>query len=105
MVYSCILFIYKYITNIIIIRRVLLFPKGNSQHEMMSVYLEVVMDTKSEGYKKDWSVCGQFSVVISNPDNPKHYFTNSKSLVIYNYLSFFSNLNCRCSSSFLWRGN
>ncbi|CAO3608807.1 unnamed protein product [Mucor hiemalis] len=57
--------------------RVLLFPKGNSQHEMISVYLEVVMDTKSEDYKKDWSVCGQFAVVISNPDNPKHFFANN----------------------------
>ncbi|KAL9553286.1 hypothetical protein MBANPS3_003345 [Mucor bainieri] len=56
--------------------RVLLFPKGNSQHEMASIYLEVVMDTKKEGYNKDWSVCGQFAVVISNPDDPKHFFTN-----------------------------
>lgn len=61
-----------------IIRRVLLFPKGNSQHEMMSVYLEVIMDNKSEDYTKDWSVCGQFAVVISNPDDPKQFFTNSK---------------------------
>lgn len=57
--------------------RILLFPKGNSQHEMISVYLEVVMDTKSENYKKDWSVCGQFAVVISSPDNPKHFFANN----------------------------
>lgn len=56
----------------------MLFPKGNSQHEMMSVYLEVVMDNKSEDYTKDWSVCGQFAVVISNPDDPKQFFTNSK---------------------------
>lgn len=44
---------------------------------MTSVYLEVVMDTKKEGYNKDWSVCGQFAVVISNPDNPTHFFTNN----------------------------
>ncbi|KAI9346681.1 hypothetical protein BD770DRAFT_446666 [Pilaira anomala] len=57
--------------------RVLLFPRGNSQHEMVSVYLEVVIDPKSEDYNKDWSVCGQFSVVISNPDDPTHYFMNT----------------------------
>ncbi|KAI7896065.1 biquitin carboxyl-terminal hydrolase [Mucor mucedo] len=57
--------------------RVLLFPKGNSQHEMMSIYLEVVMDTKGESYTKDWSVCGQFAVVISNPDDPKQFYTNN----------------------------
>lgn len=55
----------------------LLFPKGNSQHEMVSVYLEVVVDNKKvEG--EEWSVCGQFAVVISHPDDPKHFFTNSK---------------------------
>ncbi|KAI7901480.1 uncharacterized protein BX663DRAFT_487626 [Cokeromyces recurvatus] len=56
--------------------RILLFPKGNSQHEMTSIYLEVVMDTKSKEYNKNWSVCGQFAIVISNPDNPKHFFAN-----------------------------
>ncbi|KAI8076584.1 uncharacterized protein B0P05DRAFT_435692, partial [Gilbertella persicaria] len=41
--------------------RVLLFPKGNSQHDQVSIYLEVVMDNKE---KKEWSVCGEFAVII-----------------------------------------
>jgi hypothetical protein len=44
---------------------------------MMSVYLEVV-DPTTYGYGKDWSVCGQFAVVISTPDTPSHYFANRK---------------------------
>ncbi|GAA5804222.1 hypothetical protein HPULCUR_009709 [Helicostylum pulchrum] len=56
--------------------RVLLFPKGNSQHEMVSVYLEAVVDNKKVE-EEEWSVCGQFAVVISHPDDPKHFFTNS----------------------------
>lgn len=54
----------------------MLFPKGNSQHEMISVYLEVVMDKQESNRQKDWSVCGQFAVVISNPDKPNQYFSN-----------------------------
>lgn len=57
---------------------------------MMSIYLEVVMDTKSEGYNKDWSVCGQFAVVISNPDDPKQFYTNSKFELLYPSFFFFS---------------
>lgn len=53
---------------------------------MTSVYLEVVMDTKKEGYNKDWSVCGQFAVVISNPDNPTHFFTNSKLYLKFQFI-------------------
>ncbi|KAI8638136.1 hypothetical protein BD408DRAFT_423510 [Parasitella parasitica] len=56
--------------------RVLLFPKGNTQRESASIYLEVVMDTKKEDYDKNWSVCGQFAVVISSADDSKHFFTN-----------------------------
>ncbi|EIE78602.1 hypothetical protein RO3G_03306 [Rhizopus delemar RA 99-880] len=41
--------------------RILLFPKGNGQHEMMSIYLEVVPE---EGLEKDWSICGQFAIVL-----------------------------------------
>ncbi|KAG1146277.1 hypothetical protein G6F37_001340 [Rhizopus arrhizus] len=53
--------------------RILLFPKGNGQHEMMSIYLEVVPE---EGLEKDWSICGQFAIVISHPTNSKHFFSN-----------------------------
>ncbi|KAI8369997.1 hypothetical protein BD560DRAFT_397327 [Blakeslea trispora] len=54
--------------------RILLFPKGNSQHDMVSIYLEVVNDSKKD--KKNWSVCGEFAVIVSNPDDPKHFFAN-----------------------------
>lgn len=54
-------------------RRILLFPKGNGQHDQMSIYLEVVPE---EGVVKDWSICGQFAVVISQPTNPKYFFSN-----------------------------
>ncbi|KAI8992035.1 hypothetical protein BDF20DRAFT_909725 [Mycotypha africana] len=78
--------------------RVLLFPKGNGgQHDMVSIYLEVVRDNINHNNKnntlsssssstssaasssndKNWSVCAQFAIVISNPDNPKHYFSNN----------------------------
>ncbi|RCH90033.1 hypothetical protein CU098_004566 [Rhizopus stolonifer] len=53
--------------------RILLFPKGNGQHDQMSIYLEVVPE---EGVVKDWSICGQFAVVISQPTNPKYFFSN-----------------------------
>lgn len=75
--------------KLILYRRILLFPKGNGQHEMISVYLEVVMDTKKEGYNKTWSVCGQFAVVISNPDHPKQFFTNRNEFSI-RVLRFFN---------------
>jgi hypothetical protein len=54
-------------------RRTLLFPKGNGQHEMASIYLEVV---QNQDQKKDWAICGQFAIVISDPSNPKHFFSN-----------------------------
>ncbi|KAI9279794.1 hypothetical protein BY458DRAFT_451722 [Sporodiniella umbellata] len=53
--------------------RILLFPKGNGQHETTSIYLELV---PQEGIEKGWSTCGQFSVVISQPSDPKHFFSN-----------------------------
>ncbi|RCH84208.1 hypothetical protein CU097_006643 [Rhizopus azygosporus] len=53
--------------------RTLLFPKGNGQHEMASIYLEVV---QNQDQKKDWAICGQFAIVISDPSNPKHFFSN-----------------------------
>lgn len=50
---------------------------------MVSVYLEAVVDNKKVE-EEEWSVCGQFAVVISHPDDPKHFFTNSKVYYIFN---------------------
>jgi hypothetical protein len=56
---------------------------------MTSIYLEAVVDTKKEDYNKDWSVCGQFAVVISNPDNPRYFFTNRKNYQPRSFFFFF----------------
>ncbi|KAI7870464.1 hypothetical protein BDF14DRAFT_1774466 [Spinellus fusiger] len=55
--------------------RVLLFPKGNTQTENISVYLEIVDSLGS--LKKDWHVCAQFSLILSNPNDPTNYHHNN----------------------------
>ncbi|KAI8073083.1 hypothetical protein BC940DRAFT_290503 [Gongronella butleri] len=55
--------------------RILLFPKGNNQHDYISVYLEVA-DPVKEGHPADWHVCAQFGLVISNPNDPTNYYSN-----------------------------
>jgi hypothetical protein len=70
-------------TNNYVCRRILLFPKGNGQHEMMSIYLEVVPE---EGLEKDWSICGQFAIVISHPTNSKHFFSNRNVATIHHLI-------------------
>jgi ubiquitin carboxyl-terminal hydrolase 7 len=57
-------------------RRILLFPKGNNQGEFVSVYLEVA-DPSEQGLADNWHVCAQFSLVISHPQDPTIYYSNS----------------------------
>ncbi|KAI7906203.1 uncharacterized protein BX663DRAFT_499233 [Cokeromyces recurvatus] len=56
--------------------RILLFPRGNSQTKSLSVYLEIA-NPKEHGIPDDWHVCAQFTLAISNPEDPTIYFTNS----------------------------
>ncbi|KAL0095137.1 hypothetical protein F4703DRAFT_1766363 [Phycomyces blakesleeanus] len=53
--------------------RILLFPKGNSQHDFTSVYLEVA-DPAANNLTPGWHVCAQFSLIISNPNDPTVYY-------------------------------
>ncbi|KAF7729663.1 hypothetical protein EC973_004036 [Apophysomyces ossiformis] len=56
--------------------RILLFPKGNNQQESLSVYLEVA-DPAAHGHPENWHVCAQFSLVISNLNDPTNYYNNN----------------------------
>ncbi|KAI8343131.1 hypothetical protein BC941DRAFT_410498 [Chlamydoabsidia padenii] len=56
--------------------RILLFPKGNNQADFVSVYLEVA-DPAEQELKDNWHVCAQFSLVISNPQDPTMYYNSS----------------------------
>jgi ubiquitin carboxyl-terminal hydrolase 7 len=58
-------------------RRILLFPKGNNQTDFVSVYLEVA-DPMEQGCKESWHNCAQFSLVVSNPQDPTNFYSNSK---------------------------
>ncbi|KAI9009915.1 hypothetical protein CLU79DRAFT_839835 [Phycomyces nitens] len=53
--------------------RILLYPKGNGQHESLSLYLKV---EESSANIPDWHVCAQFGLVISNPDDPTQFYSN-----------------------------
>lgn len=58
------------------LRRILLFPLGNSYpplNDVVSVYLD---HTGPEGMEKDWHVCAQFALVISNPHDPTIHTAN-----------------------------
>ncbi|ORX43087.1 cysteine proteinase [Hesseltinella vesiculosa] len=55
--------------------RILLFPKGNNQHDYISVYLEVA-DPAQDGHPDDWHACAQFSLVIWAPNDPTNYYNN-----------------------------
>ncbi|KAI8994899.1 hypothetical protein BDB01DRAFT_216505 [Pilobolus umbonatus] len=61
--------------------RVLLFPRGNNQREMASVYLEVEPLAGTDS-SKDWSVCAQFGIVISDPTDPTSYYSNSSPSIL-----------------------
>ncbi|KAG0193985.1 hypothetical protein DFQ28_002094 [Apophysomyces sp. BC1034] len=50
--------------------------QGNNQQESVSVYLEVA-DPTSHGYPEHWHVCAQFSLAISNPNDPTNYYNNN----------------------------
>ncbi|KAF9643693.1 cysteine proteinase [Thelephora ganbajun] len=53
--------------------RILLFPSGNSNGppgDVVSVYLD---SANTKGMGKDWHVCAQFALVISNPRYPTIY--------------------------------
>ncbi|KAI9308034.1 hypothetical protein BJ944DRAFT_237359 [Cunninghamella echinulata] len=52
--------------------RILLFPKGNGVKDMVSLYLEVLQ----ENLPAAWSVCAQFALIISNPNDPTNYYAN-----------------------------
>ncbi|KAJ1970583.1 ubiquitin-specific protease ubp15, partial [Dimargaris xerosporica] len=52
--------------------RILLFPFGNNAQDTISMYLECV-HSKEE---KDWVVCAQFVLAISNPNDPTVYYLN-----------------------------
>lgn len=58
-----------------LIRRVLLFPRGNNQKTSFSAYLEV---SNPEKQSSGWHICGQFALAISNPEDPTIYYSNSK---------------------------
>ncbi|KAI8877977.1 cysteine proteinase [Backusella circina FSU 941] len=51
--------------------RILLFPRGNNQKKSISAYLEVEAPEK-----ESWYICGQFALVVSNPNDPHSYFSN-----------------------------
>ncbi|KAI8086603.1 uncharacterized protein BX664DRAFT_299394 [Halteromyces radiatus] len=56
--------------------RILLFPKGNNQNDFISVYLEV-SDPVEQGLKDNWHHCAQFTLVVSNPEDPTNYYSNN----------------------------
>ncbi|KAI8991002.1 hypothetical protein BDF20DRAFT_903898 [Mycotypha africana] len=56
--------------------RILLFPRGNNQKKSVSVYLEIADQTENS-LPANWHVCAQFALVISNPEDPTLYSTNS----------------------------
>ncbi|KAI9484595.1 cysteine proteinase [Zychaea mexicana] len=51
---------------------VLLFPRGNNQHEQLSVYLEFA-DLRDEGHDPEVYSCAQFLICLSPPSDPTHY--------------------------------
>ena len=57
----------------IIIRRILLFPFGNSNappNDTVSVYLDYADPKRAP---EGWHACAQFALVISNPYDPTIY--------------------------------
>lgn len=62
---------------------ILLFPRGNS-NQHLALYLEPVQPKKTnpetgeeEPLDPNWYVCAQFTLVISNPKDPKNYILNT----------------------------
>lgn len=62
---------------------ILLFPKGNS-NQHLALYLEPIQPKKlnpetneEEPLDPNWYVCAQFTLIISNPRDPKNYICNT----------------------------
>ncbi|KAF9582420.1 hypothetical protein BGW38_000230, partial [Lunasporangiospora selenospora] len=54
--------------------RILLFPHGGNEKNMVSVYLDTADPRAQE--EKHWHVCAQFSLFMSNPHDPRVYSLN-----------------------------
>ncbi|KAJ3409581.1 hypothetical protein HDV05_004398 [Chytridiales sp. JEL 0842] len=49
--------------------RLLLFPTGNKQSDMVSVFLDSV-DAATVPKNTNWHICVQFAIILANPDDP-----------------------------------
>lgn len=78
---SAIALLLNALTRIVIYRRILLFPTGNSNappNESVSIYLDYA-DPKTSA---DWHACAQFALVMSNVQDPSIYVVSRTCLVI-----------------------
>lgn len=61
------------------IRNLLLFPKGNNQNDVVSIYLELAsLHEEQHKQDEDFHACAQFLICISDPNDPTHYATHGK---------------------------
>lgn len=62
---------------LIVTRRILLFPQGNTQPDSCAAYLECQPEDHDETIppdsQPDWACCAQFMIVIWNKNDPTIY--------------------------------
>lgn len=83
-------------------RNILLFPRGNNQNELLSVYLEYA--ELRENPSPDVYACAQFVIALSPPSDPTRFASQGKGC-IYTHSSFVLKQQHSLSSSILRRGN
>lgn len=66
-----------------------MFPKGNNQSELLSIYLEFA-DLKDSTVPRDVYCCAQFVIVVSRPSDPTSYQIHCKWLYLSHRLYRYS---------------
>ncbi|KAF9182032.1 hypothetical protein BGZ51_005004 [Haplosporangium sp. Z 767] len=54
-------------------QRILLFPQGNNVSDQVAVYLDSA--EPKENQDRNWHVCAQFGLLMSNPNDPTVYYS------------------------------
>lgn len=61
---------------------ILLFPRGNGNHNVVSIYIEPhppIDEVTGKPLDENWYVCAQFGLDFWNPDHPDAHFPNQSS--------------------------
>lgn len=95
------------ITKFSLSRNILLFPRGNNQNELLSVYLEYA--ELRENPSPDVYACAQFVIALSPPSDPTRFVSQGKGIHLYIqsrvYHHFMLKQQHSLPSSILRRGN